>query len=664
MKKLLIFSLLLLCTNAFAQKQNAPDMPFGKIKPEDFAPKSYPIDSSAHAVILFQAMSAEYEPDNVGGFNIIYKYHKRMRLLNKTSFDEATVEIPITTGGRFEDEVKKMEAATYNVEGGEVVVSKLDKGSIYKDKVVKGYYVKKFTFPALKEGSIIEYQYTIICPHETYLRGWTFQDEKYPTLWSQFDYTVPELYQFLPIRQGYDNFVINTELRGATTYHLANGSSTGSYNATTFHHTYALENVPALKDEGFTTTLDNYISRIDFYLLRVNYPGEPSRRIIKDWSETASLLLKDENFGSQISASNNWLKNELDFASGKSVDSIEKIKSIFGWVKSNFECTDNTAILLSQPLKKTLQSRKGSVADINLLLTAFLKRTGFNCKPVLLSTRKHGRPLETYPILNQFNYLISYVELGNQTFLLDASDKSNTFNKLPLKCYNGSGRVIDEEPVLISISSDSVSDSKVTSVFIINKPAKDGLSAAFTSTPGYYESLDLKEKIKKTTVEEYFKEIKKTYSFDVDIINTSIDSLKDPEEPIKIQYEFDFKTEDDIVYLNPMLTEATKKNPFVSAERFYPVEMSYKPSETYVFNMEIPEGYRVDELPKSARVKLNDNQGIFEYIIVNNGTNIQLRSKIALYKANFSPEDYETLRNFFDYIVKKHAEQIVFKKIK
>ena len=41
-----------------------------------------------------------------------------------------------------------------------------------------------------------------------------------------------------------------------------------------------------------------------------------------------------------------------------------------------------------------------------------------------------------------------------------------------------------------------------------------------------------------------------------------------------------------------------------------------------------------------------------------------LRSRIKLNKANYLPEDYEGLRSFFDYVVKKHSEQIVFKKKK
>ena len=90
--------------------------------------------------------------------------------------------------------------------------------------------------------------------------------------------------------------------------------------------------------------------------------------------------------------------------------------------------------------------------------------------------------------------------------------------------------------------------------------------------------------------------------------------------------------------------------------------MPYQMDETYNFQIEIPEGYIVDEIPKSAKVSLNDGEGHFEYLISKSDNIIMLRTRIKLEKATFLPEDYESLRNFFDYIIKKHAEQIVFKK--
>lgn len=112
-----------------------------------------------------------------------------------------------------------------------------------------------------------------------------------------------------------------------------------------------------------------------------------------------------------------------------------------------------------------------------------------------------------------------------------------------------------------------------------------------------------------------------------------------------------------------MLTEGVKSNPFTSAQRLYPVEMEYPYDETYLLRLEIPAGYVVDELPKQQIVKLNpDGDGAFEYRIAEADGAISLRSRILIKRANFDPEEYDALRTFFSHIVKKHAEQIVFKK--
>ena len=113
-----------------------------------------------------------------------------------------------------------------------------------------------------------------------------------------------------------------------------------------------------------------------------------------------------------------------------------------------------------------------------------------------------------------------------------------------------------------------------------------------------------------------------------------------------------------------MMGEGYTINPFKAMERHYPVEMPYKIDETYVLNMDIPVGYQVDEMPKSARVKYNENEGIFEYLIQKGETNIQMRTRLKFNKAFFPTEEYSNLRDFFAFVVKKESEQIVFKKIK
>jgi hypothetical protein len=81
--------------------------------------------------------------------------------------------------------------------------------------------------------------------------------------------------------------------------------------------------------------------------------------------------------------------------------------------------------------------------------------------------------------------------------------------------------------------------------------------------------------------------------------------------------------------------------------------------------MEIPEGYVVDELPKSMVVKMNEaEEGMFEYRISQSGNSISFRTRVQMKRAYYDPDEYEMLREFFNLIVSKQSEQIVFKKKK
>ncbi len=92
--------------------------------------------------------------------------------------------------------------------------------------------------------------------------------------------------------------------------------------------------------------------------------------------------------------------------------------------------------------------------------------------------------------------------------------------------------------------------------------------------------------------------------------------------------------------------------------------MPYCIDDIYILDMEIPAGYKVEEIPKSAKVLFNEGEGFFEYLISKSENGVQLRSRIVMKRANFAADEYNSLRDFFGYVVKKHSEQIVLKKKK
>jgi hypothetical protein len=211
--------------------------------------------------------------------------------------------------------------------------------------------------------------------------------------------------------------------------------------------------------------------------------------------------------------------------------------------------------------------------------------------------------------------------------------------------------------------ADSLNERKVAAMFL-TAGTTNLWNGAMTYSPGYYESYTLRNKIKEKGKEGFFKELQKELGSDITIVKSRVDSLTNYDEPIAISYDMEFNPEKaDILYINPMFGEGYKKNPFKSAERFYPVEMPYTIDETFVLTMDVPSGYVVDELPKQIMAKYDEEgKSFFEYRIQQSGNTISLRSRIKLARALYEPDEYYGLREFFNMVVKKHSEQIVFKK--
>lgn len=376
-------------------------------------------------------------------------------------------------------------------------------------------------------------------------------------------------------------------------------------------------------------------------------------------------MLDDQNFGQPIKRANNWLDDEVAAIVGSIAVPEEKTKKLYEHVRDNFTCTNHNRLYASDVnLKEVFKNKSGTVADINLLLIAMLRNQKITADPVILSTRSHGKTSEYYPLINQYNYVIAQATIGNNIYYLDAANPRLAFSRLPLQAYNGHARVITETPTPLYFVADSLNEGSSTIVFIAN--TDKGIKGSFTHVPGYYASLDIRNKLIKTGMADYKKEIQESYPEEVTLSDITIDSLKLLDEPVAVKFEMQLKGfgEEAIVYFNPMLGEAIKENPFDAAERFYPVEMPYTFDDTYTLNMEIPKGYQVDELPKSARIKLNEDEGMFEYLISSSGESIQMRCRIMLKKATYANEDYQSLRDFYGFVVSKQAEQIVFKKIK
>ncbi|HXO77187.1 MAG TPA: DUF3857 domain-containing protein, partial [Puia sp.] len=471
-----------------------------------------------------------------GWFTLEFKHSRRIKILRRSGFEAASVSIPLYMAGNETEKIEGLRASTYNLENGNVIETKLDDRSIFSDKISKNWINKKFTFPALKEGAIVELTYTQTSPFLFQLQPWEFQGE-YPCLWSEYQVDIPNFFEYATIGQGFVPFSINTSSTKHETFHMTDPGGSGrderySFDDDVVTHRWVMRNVPALKEEPYTTSLRNYTAKIEFQLARYNFPNGYTKDLMGSWTGLSLALLKDEDFGVNLDKNNSWMDDSLKIILREAKTSLEKAQRIYAFVRDNFICTSHGSLYTSGPLRSTYKNRSGNEADLNLLVTAMLHHEKIDADPVILSTRSHGFANPIYPLLSRFDYVICRLSIDSNRYYLDASEQWLGFGKLPERCYNGYARVINpDRPVAISLSADEMKEQKFTMVFISKDEKGKGLMGHLQTTPGFNEACGIRLKIKEKGQQELSKSIQTAYSGEIGFSNLEVDSLKQPDLP-------------------------------------------------------------------------------------------------------------------------------------
>lgn len=644
---------------------------FGKITPADFnIPVNPIVDSNASAVVLSDRGEVHYIGNKHDWFSYVYTRHTKIKILNKQAIDLATVRVPLYSRDEMVEKLSNVSASAYNLENGQIVEVKMDpKKDIFQDRLDKERTEAKFSLPGVKEGSIIEYQYTITSDYWDYLPSWEFQWERYPCLFSEYQVEIPQTMSFALVRQGIHPYAVDNGSVGHEIYKVTTNDGTDRIDgesrdnfvsAGTIKHDWVIKDIPAFGEEKWLTTTDNYLDKIDFQVAGT-FNGEDSTKY-NTWSKATDELLAREDFGEPLQVDNEQVDDLADKIIAGMGDWSAQAKAIYYYVSHHFTCTHYDKYITSS-LGDVIRKSSGSVGDINLLLIALLRRKGLHADPVVLSTRGEGFTLASYPMLRRMNYVIARLAVDGQVYYLDAAHPELGFGQLPEECYNGPARIISKrDSGTVFFEADSLKEHGVTMVLMSS--TDKGLEGSWQSIPGTEQSYEVRRDVGEHGLQQYFKDIQTRYGDDMEISHSGIDSLDKPEDPVKVHYDFVLKQPAgaSVLYIDPLIGDGYRKNPFEAAERKYPVELPYAIDENYVFSMDIPEGYTVDELPKSVRVALNGDQGQFEYLIAHQGDQIQMRARLKMNKAWFSADDYHNLRDFFGYVVKKEAEQIVLKK--
>lgn len=677
MKKLLLVQLIILLG---AVKLLAQDpVKWGKIDKEDLEMSVYPEDSSAAAVVLADYGIAYFTFHNDKGFQLNVDRHTRIKILNKNGLEYANQQVVLYHKGTNKEEVIGLKAITYNLEDGKIQKADIKRKEAFTEVYDENINILKFTLPNVKEGSVIEFKYTLKSDFIYNLVTWEFQRD-IPVKWSEFKAKVPEYFSYKHFMSGFlsvtvaethsykDSFNYRYEetvrdqasFRGKTTRVK---QSTGTVRPEGTIYRWAMGHVPAIKEEAYITTISDYTSRIEFELNHTKFPGQAVKYFSNSWEKLNEEFMKDSRFGQQLSRAR-YMQEVLSGLLTQAGSEQEKIARITTYFKTNFTYNGRQRVYPESSLKKVFDEKQGNAAEINLLLTLMLREAGFAANPVILSTRGNGRVNPVIPLEKDFNYVVAHVRLEDGYLLLDATDPSLPVGMLPFKCLNQQGRLISADyTTWVPLLNREMIKNTSSAEFMLSESG--AISGRLDLKHEGYAAVSNRTRFNTSGQDKYLEEVygDKGWAINEYSIDDAEVVSNELHEHITIEIPEAVTLAGDRMYFQPLLIHAENENPFKLENRAFPVDFGC-PVETFsMVKIQLPEGYEAEELPEPMVLSLPEKSGTFRYSVSRMDNELIIVNMLKISKPLYVPEEYLALKKFYELVVAKHAEQVVLKKI-
>lgn len=649
LKTILALFLIILHWDSIAQSKLSQT--FGEISGVDF--EYEPEDKEAPAVILFDIGDTEFASSE-GWFEIRQTRTKRIKILSEEGLDYSNISIPYYSDGYGRTErIEDLECYTYNLTAnGQLEKTKLNLLEVFNEKINDYWERKIFAMPQVKPGAIIDIKYIHYSPFFFNLPDWEFQSS-IPTAYSKCIVRMIPFYEYVYLPQGIRTF---DERSSKESTGLSRYWSTIEFRD--FVHTLAMKDLPAFKDESFISSRNDYIMKLDFQLSKYYGPDGQKKEIMTTWPQLVESYSKHDSFGKYIKKASKQASNILEELDIQDLGESERAKYIIEYVKNYFSWTGFNGEHANEKPNELVKTKSGNTGSINLFMLAMLQESGIEAKPIILSTRDHGKVHTEYSFANFFNYVIVMVNTENETYFADGTDTYLSHNRIPTRCLNGLGLLMDEEHQWVDLYSDI--DSWENMGIKIQVDAEKGLlQSDIINNLTEFDAYQFRKKFNNDTTRLANNLLDNGFS---EISKVKTRNYTSPDKPYSIGYigEQPLEIIDEKIVIKPLLDFPMSKNPLTQDERSYPVDFIYKHNKNYLSTIQIPEGYEINYLPQNFKI---DNSILsFNFSANVKENSITVLTKIEFKKSIYSPNQYQLLKNSLDSVVKRLNESVVLQK--
>jgi Domain of Unknown Function with PDB structure (DUF3857) len=635
---LFLFSFLL----NVAYSQNSK-IKLGRVTQSDLKMTVYMPDTAAEAVVLYD--EADITMTEQGFF--ILNRERNVKILKQKGIDSQRafsliLDINYQNLIFLQARVIQPDSSTILVKDNEVFFNKIsdDRSEV------------KIVFPNLKEGSIIDLNYTLSVSSLDLLK-WSFQ-ENIPIRRNVLLLDIPSWVEFEYL------------YKGLLDYKTGYKKKKQFFGSTYEVPSIIMDTVPAFHEENFMPSQKDILCGVSFNWKKMTVPNTK-----KEYKNDVNFMIKQltehKKFGTQYEKKSNygavWKAVKPLLINKNSLE--DTLKTVYNYVSNNILWIDNYfSAFVEKSLDNSFKNKKANSGEMNLMMVACLKEAGVNCFPLLISTFEHGTPSAQFLSVYQFDHVLCYVESQGKKYFLDAG---NTFRNIYLPrriSLNGQGWLMDKKNAKWIDLPRPLSILKTDGTFILEK---DGImKGTLTKIYEGYVAVDEREHIDKDKQQEYIKKEFSEHFTDFKLLKTVYENTENLYLPLKRTIECDINDAttvlDSLIFLNPFSFGKFNLMSFSNDKREHPIQFTYPINEYYSYNLTLPDGYKLEELPQNFSKILGKNDALFSLTSSFKKNQIHIEVNYTINKLFFDVTAFKELKSFFDSIIKKSNEQIVLKR--
>lgn len=630
--------------------------PWQPISKEELELKDNPQHPGDSAMILYR----EVQTDNARSLEAHYE---RIKIFTEDGKKYGDVELPY-----FEKEthIEDIRARTISPDGHSTDFG----GTVYDKVVAKAgrlrLNVKAFTFPNVQTGCILEYSYTlhfhsgipdVIRHPEHYLltHGYAFPAARWAvqrTLYVRRAHFV--LHPFSP--------QTHIEIRSVR---LPKITQPQQQKDGTLE--MEVENVPGVTQEEYSPPEDTmrgevylyyavgFFSNESFWADLGRYEGEQLEKFF-----SKSRAIQEE--ARHISGNN----DSPDAMLRKLYDRVQQIRAIsFEPAKTEKE-KERQNLKPNKTAEEVLTRNYAFANEINLLFVALVREAGFQAYPVRVTSRNRRFFMKSVPDPFQFDAEVVQVTLPDKTIFLDPATLHCPYGLLPWEETDTQGIVLDRFSSGVvrvpgQTSADAVIQRKAGFKLDRNGNLAGTLEVNFLGQEALVRRIsenDKDESERKKDLEEEARTwlpqgatMKLTSVVGWEGSNGSLRAVFDVQAP-------NFASQAGDRLLLPVVAfHPRSEKAFQTSQRETPVYLKYGREEHDELWLELPQGYKVENLPVTGGIQTKFAS--YKLITEQQSNGLKLTRNFVMNGYYFPAEQYPELRIFYDYVRTNDEGQVI-----